>query len=421
VFALLLRRYGGRIQRYGRKSLEKLGDVTEAISQMFSGIRVVKAFGMEEQENEEFRQRNREQLKRAFKLVRSRSWADALTQFLVALSIGATLLAGNYLLKRGTVSVENLAPFLGAILAMPRSIKRLVKAYNKLRANMGALDRIFETLDRPAELEDAPDAMELDAVREGVRFDHVWFAYEDERYVLQDINLFVPRGTICAVVGETGAGKSTMLDLVPRFYDATRGEVEIDGIPVRKIKRESLLRHVAIVSQHPFLFNRSIAENIRYGRRDATDEEVVAAARAAHIHEFVQGLPRGYDTPVGEHGARLSGGQRQCITIARALLKDAPILILDEATSSLDSESERLVQSALANLMAGRTVFVIAHRLSTVRFADKIVVLKGGRIVEEGTHEELLRLGGEYAKLHRIQFARPEGPAIPAGRPEQAS
>jgi subfamily B ATP-binding cassette protein MsbA len=192
--------------------------------------------------------------------------------------------------------------------------------------------------------------------------------------------------------------------------------VEIDGVDVRQIRRESLLRQIAIVSQHPFLFNRSVVENIRYGRRDAAEEQVVAAARAAHIHDFIQSLPEGYNTLAGEQGGRLSGGQRQCVTIARALLKDAPILILDEATSNLDSESERLVQKALGNLMAGRTVFVIAHRLSTVRFADVIVVLKAGRIVEQGTHEELLRRGEEYAKLYRIQFSEAEQSAASAAR-----
>ena len=413
---LLMQRYGGRIQKYGRQSLEKIGDITDAISQMLTGIRVVKAFGMEQEENAEFRQRNRDQLRRAFKLVRSRAWAESLPQLIIAVSIGIILLVGNYLLTRGVVTLGNLAPFLGAILVMPRCVKGIVKNYSKLRSEMGALDRIFEMLDEQPGLQDLPGARELGGVRQGVRFNHVWFAYEDEQYVLRDIELSVPCGTVCAIVGETGAGKSTMLDLIPRFYDPPRGSVEIDGMDVRQIRRESLLRQIAIVSQHPFLFNRSVVENIRYGRRDAAEEQVVAAARAAHIHDFIQSLPEGYNTLAGEQGGRLSGGQRQCVTIARALLKDAPILILDEATSNLDSESERLVQKALGNLMAGRTVFVIAHRLSTVRFADVIVVLKAGRIVEQGTHEELLRRGEEYAKLYRIQFSEAEQSAASAAR-----
>ncbi len=411
---LLMQRYGERIQRYGRQSLEKIGDITDSISQMLTGIRVVKAFGMEEEENAEFRQRNREQLRRAFKLVRSRSWAESLPQLIIAVSIGIILLVGHYFLSQGVVTLGNIAPFLGAIMVMPRCVKGIVKTYGKLRSEMGALDRIFEMLDEEPQMQDLPDARQLDGVRHGVRFNHVWFAYEDEQYVLRDVELYVPCGTVCAIVGETGAGKSTMLDLIPRFYDPARGSVEIDGVDVRHIKRDSLLRQVAIVSQHPFLFNRSVVENIRYGRRDATHQQVIAAARAGHIHDFIETLPQGYDTLVGEQGGRLSGGQRQCVTIARALLKDAPLLILDEATSSLDSESERLVQGALGNLMAGRTVFVIAHRLSTVRFADVIVVLKAGRIVEQGTHEELLRRGGEYAKLYRIQFSELEQSAAAA-------
>jgi subfamily B ATP-binding cassette protein MsbA len=409
--AWIMRRYGGRIQKYGRKSLEKIGDITDSISQMFSGIRVVKAFNMEEQENAEFRERNRQQLRRAFKLVRNRAWADCLPQAVVVICFGVVLLVANHLLDAGVIELSNLFVLVPAVALMPRSIKRTVKCYSKLREQLGAMDRIFELVDAENTLADAPDARELTGVRQGIRFRHVWFAYEDEQFVLKDVDHHVSCGTVCAVVGETGAGKSTMLDLVPRFYDVQRGAVEIDGIDVRKLTHESLLRQVAIVGQHPFLFNRTIAENIRYGRPEASDEEVVAAARAAHVHEFIEGLPEGYDTVVGEQGSRLSGGQRQCLTIARALLKDAPILILDEATSNLDSESERLVQEALGSLMQGRTVFVIAHRLSTVRLADLITVLKDGQMVERGTHQELLAKDGEYAKLYRIQFREPEGPA----------
>jgi len=403
----MLRRYGSRIQRHGRKTLEKLGDITDAINQMLSGIRVVKAFGMEEEENVEFRERNRLQLSQAFKLVRNRAWAGALPQAAVGLCLGAVLLLGNVFLKAGTLDAGSLAAFIGAVAFIGSPLKRLIKAYSALRADLAAMTRIFELADLDVEREDTPDARELEGVREGIAFDAVWFAYEGDNYVLQDVNVSVPAGTVCAVVGETGAGKSTLLDLIPRFYEPQRGAVRIDGVDVQQLKRESLLRNVAIVGQHPFLFNRSVAENIRYGRREASEQEVISAAKAANIHEFVNSLPEGYETLVGERGGRLSGGQRQCVTIARALLKDAPILILDEATSSLDSESERLVQGALANLLKGRTAFVIAHRLSTVRFADRIVVLKAGRLLEVGTHDELLVKGGEYAKLYRLQFERP--------------
>jgi len=402
---ITLQYYGRRIQRHGRKTLEKLADVTESISQLFAGIRVVKAFGMEDEENTEFRRRNFEQLRRAFRLVRDKAMVAAVPRFIAMACFGAVLLVGHHLLAGGRIKVEELGLVLVAVFMMRGPVKRLAKVYGSMRANMAAMIRIFDVLDRTVQLQDAPGAVDLDGASQGIRFNHVWFTYEDERYVLEDIDLFVPSGTVCAVVGETGAGKSTMLDLIPRFYDPARGSVEIDGVPVSGVKRESLLRQIAIVGQHPFLFNRSIAENIRYGRREASDQQVSAAARAANIHQFVSGLPEGYDTTVGAQGGRLSGGQRQCVTIARALLKDAPILILDEATSSLDSESELMVQQALANLMKGRTTFVIAHRLSTVRYANMIVVLKAGRIVEQGTHQELIARGGEYAKLHRIQFS----------------
>jgi len=411
LLILILRKYGTRVRKYSRKSLEKLADVTDAVSQMFSGIRVVKAFGMEEEENAEFRQRNREQLKRAFKLVKNRAWGDALPVFLVAIGFVPVLVLANSLIGMGRITVLELVVFASAGAGMINPIKRLVRCYNILQESMGAAERIFDLLDVQPEIEDAPDAVEIHGVKEGIRFRDVTFAYDGEP-VLKGVNLYVPRGQACAVVGEMGAGKSTLLDLLPRFYDPQAGSVEIDGIDVRKIKRRSLLDNIAIVSQHPFLFNRSIAENIRYGRRDATHDEVMAAAQAAHVHEFVSSLPDGYQTSTGEAGERLSGGQRQCVTIARAILKDAPILILDEATSNLDSESERAVQSALRNLMRGRTTFIIAHRLSTVRGADRIVVLKDGRIVEEGTHEDLIELGGEYEKLYRIQFATP-------GRPQE--
>jgi subfamily B ATP-binding cassette protein MsbA len=323
------------------------------------------------------------------------------------MAFAAVLLLANHYIVQGSLDVATFAALVGALAAASNPTKKIVRGYNVLQESLGAVDRIFDLLNQENEIEEASGAVDLDGVSEGVEFDGVTFAYNDEP-VLKDINLYVPKGEVYAIVGSTGAGKSTLLDLLPRFYDPQTGSVKIDGIDVRDIRRESLTDNIAIVGQHPFLFNRTIEENIRYGRREASDEEVRRAARAAHVHEFVESLPEGYRTTVGERGGRLSGGQRQCVTMARAFLKDAPILILDEATSNLDSESEKAVQDALRNLTRDRTTFIIAHRLSTVRYADKIVVMKNGRIVEQGTHEELLERGGEYEKLHRLQFAEPE-------------
>jgi subfamily B ATP-binding cassette protein MsbA len=403
IVILLQARFSSRIRRQSKKNLERLADITDSLTQTLQGIRVVKAFDAEAAENEEYRRRMNEQLSRAFKLVRTRAVAGAVPEILLVWSLAFVLVVAGRLVATGGLEVDELLLCLLALAATSGPARRIVYAYNDLQGTLPGLTRVFELLDREPEIRDHPNAVEIDGVREGVSFRDVWFAY-DSRPVLKGVSLQVPCGKTFAIVGETGAGKSTMLDLVPRFYDVARGCVEVDGVDVRKVKHASLMRQIAIVSQHPFLFNRTVAENIRYGRRGATDEEVVAAARAANIHDFIEGLPEGYETHVGEGGGRLSGGQRQCVTIARALLKDAPILILDEATSSLDAESEMLVQTALNNLMRGRTTFVIAHRLSTVRHADRIVVLKDGRIAEQGTHAELLALGGEYERLYRLQF-----------------
>lgn len=399
-----MRVFGRKVRRRARGSLELLADLTDAMSQLFSGIRVVKAFKMEAEESAEFSAVNRRYFRKVMKLAKARATVGSIMEFVYVLALAAVLIVGGAVIAKYGLTAPDFAGFLAAVGIMVHPVKRLTKAYNVLQESLAGAERIFHIMDLDARLPDAPDAHELKSFEHGVVFRGVTFAY-DSTPVLEHIDFTAPKGSVVAIVGESGAGKTTLLNLVPRFYDPVEGAIEVDGIDVRKITRDSLLDHIAIVTQQPFLFNRSIADNVRYGRRDADMDSIVAACKAAHIHDFVAGLPSGYDTEVGEMGEKLSGGQRQRVTIARAILKDPSILILDEATSSLDSDSEKHVQSALSNLMRGRTTLVIAHRLSTVQHADKIIVLKKGEIVEEGTHEELLAKAGEYRRLYDMQFA----------------
>jgi len=396
--------FGRKIKKYGSKSLMHLGELTDAMREMFSGIRIVKAFKMEDEEIVEFKNLNSRFFKRMMQTVKAKALNTSTTEFIYSLGLAAIIIVGGYVITANKISPGSLGGFVTvtAFLILP-AVKKLAKSYAKLQESLAGACRVFELLDQHPSITDNPDAIELEKIEKTVSFKNVNFAY-DSIPVLKDINLTVEKGQIIAIVGESGAGKSTMLDLVPRFYDPLSGAIEIDGTDIRLIKRDSLLEHIAIVSQQTFLFNRSFKDNILCGRRDASLEEIENAAKAANIHDFITSLPDGYDALVGEQGVKLSGGQRQRVTIARAILKNAPILILDEATSSLDSESEMLVQEALDHLMEGKTTFVIAHRLSTIRHADRILVLKDGYLVETGTHDELIEKEGEYKKLYRIQF-----------------
>ncbi len=396
--------FGRKIKKYGSKSLMHLGELTDAMREMFSGIRIVKAFKMEGEEIVEFKNLNSRFFKRMMQTVKAKALNTSTTEFIYSLGLAAIIIVGGYVITANKISPGSLGGFVTvtAFLILP-AVKKLAKSYAKLQESLAGASRVFELLDQHPSITDNPDAIELEKIEKTVSFKNVNFAY-DSIPVLKDINLTVEKGQIIAIVGESGAGKSTMLDLVPRFYDPLSGAVEIDGTDIRLIKRDSLLEHIAIVSQQTFLFNRSFKDNILCGRRDASLEEIEDAAKAANIHDFITSLPDGYDALVGEQGVKLSGGQRQRVTIARAILKNAPILILDEATSSLDSETEMLVQEALDHLMEGKTTFVIAHRLSTIRHADRILVLKDGYLVETGTHDELIEKEGEYKKLYRVQF-----------------
>ncbi len=407
--------FGRSIKKYARRRQVKKADVTHTINQMLAGIRVVKAFRMEDHEARRIRTVSENFLVEAMKVARAQVTGKEFLEFFSNLSTIAITGLGGYLVLERQVSLGDVVAFGAVIARMYRSSKSLTGNYNKMQESLAGTERIFEIMDTPDAMADRPSARALVRPRQEIAFENVSFRYlDDGPWVVRDISFRVPVGSSVALVGATGAGKSTILDLAARFYDPQKGRITIDGMDLRDFSRDSLLAQIAVVTQEPFLFNATIAENLLYGKPGAARTEVEAAARAASVHEEILRQEHGYDTVVGERGGRLSGGQRQRVTIARAILKDPPILLLDEATSALDSRSEQRVQEALYNLMKDRTTFVIAHRLSTIQGVDRILVLDGGTIVEQGTHQELLQIPhGHYRRLYDIQFAsalRQEGP-----------
>jgi ABC-type multidrug transport system fused ATPase/permease subunit len=386
------------------------------MQQMFAGIRIVKAFRREDYELRRFRQRTREYCETAIKVVKDRTASKSLMELVNDITIPVVILLGGVLVIRNTwgLTVGSLGAFIALVTQMYMPAKTLAAGYNTLQDAIPSVDRVFEILDTRPEIQDRPTARELGPVRDAVRFEGVTFGYLEGVPVLRDVSFEARAGEVTAIVGPTTAGKSTLVDLIARFYDPHQGRVTVDGTDLRDLRLASLLDKIAVVTQDPFLFNDTIKENIRYGRLDATDAEVEAAARSAKIHEDILAMPEGYDTNVGERGAKLSGGQRQRVTIARAVLKNPEILILDEATSALDATTERRLQEALEQLEQGRTTFVIAHRLSTVQHAHKILVLFEGRLVEEGRHDALVARGGLYASLVKDLAMSRNGSDVPA-------
>ncbi len=403
------------------KVREKLGEINTQLQENITGIQVIKAFGREDYEFEEFERVSREYLALNIKGIWLWSTFFPFLGFLTSMGMVLVVWAAGAMTRTGAATVGDLVVFIGELQQFYQPVGALLRVHNVFNRALAALARIFQLLDEQPEVVEAPDAIELKDVKGKVEILNVSFRYPTGELVLRNVTVIAEPGETVAIVGRSGAGKTSLVSLIPRFYDPQEGEVRIDGIDIRKVTLKSLRAQIGMVLQETFLFDGTVKDNIRYGKLDATDEEIIEAAKAAYADEFIRELPEGYDTVIGERGVKLSGGQRQRIAIARALLKNPRILILDEATSLVDTEAEQKIQAALENLMRGRTTFVIAHRLSTVRNADKIVVIDEGEVVEQADHETLMRRGGLYADMYMRQFQLQQygiGPGIGQGPQE---
>jgi ATP-binding cassette, subfamily B, bacterial MsbA len=405
-------RIGRKVRKTTRKGQDKLAEIQNILHETISGNRVVKAFGMEPWETTRFRGAAKRLFKANLRAISAAALSSPLMEIIAAIAASLLLLMGRDQIKVGYLSSGAFLTFVAAVFSLYDPVRKFAGFYNAFQQAVGASSSVFDFMDQHDEVPEKPDAIKLPAFHDSVRFEHAEFAYADAgesgtengKPVLQDVSLEVKAGEVLAIVGSSGSGKTTLVHLIPRFFDVTAGSLKIDGIDIRDLTLQSLRSQIGIVTQETILFNDTVRNNIAYGQPGVSQKQVEEAARAALAHDFIMGMPEGYDTVIGERGFRLSGGERQRLSIARALLKNAPILILDEATSALDSESEALVQSALQNLMSNRTVLVIAHRLTTIRRANRIVVLENGRITDAGTHEDLVNRLGTYRRLYDLQF-----------------
>jgi subfamily B ATP-binding cassette protein MsbA len=406
LILLVIAAVGRRVHRESGLAQERIADLTSVLHETISGVKVVKAFGMEEFENKKFARESNSYFRTILKVTNVRNLASPTTEFLSAAAGGVIIWYGGLqVLADGTMKASEFLGFLFAIFQLMPPIKELSNVNNRIQEASASGARVFEVLDTQPNIRNAPNPQTLSDFREKIEFDRVSFRYAEGDMVLEDISVTIRKGEVIAVVGPSGAGKSTFVDLVPRFYDPTSGSIAIDGVDLREAELKSLRDKIGIVTQETILFNDTVRNNIAYGLEQCPIEQIISAAKAANAHAFIIDMPHGYDSVIGERGVKISGGERQRLSLARAILKNPPILILDEATSALDTESEILVQQAIENLMAGRTSIVIAHRLSTIQHADRILVIDGGRIVETGKHEELLKNSkGVYKRLYELQF-----------------
>jgi len=420
VVVLSARRIGRRVRQTTRRGQDKLAEIQNILHETITGNRIVKAFGMEMWEMNRFRRAARRLFDANLKSVKVQAISSPLMDLIASMAIALLLLLGRWSIQQKQMTAGSFITFLIAVFTLYDPVRKFAAFYNSFQQALGASEEIFKFMDAVDDVQEKKRAFVLKGFSEGIRFENVGFAYANEdgerKQVLHDINLTVQPGEVIALVGPSGAGKSSLVNLIPRFFDVNEGRILIDGHDLRDVTIASLREQIGKVTQETVLFNDTVRNNIAYGQPDVPMSRVEEAARMALAHEFILNMPDGYNTKIGEKGTRLSGGERQRLAIARAILKNAPILILDEATSALDMESEQYVQAALANLMRGRTVFVIAHRLSTVRGATRIAVIEGGQITETGTHEELMQHSGTYQRLYRMQFIAED--AVPVGSGE---